>query len=93
MSLEIPYSQQHLQHTAHATIMEIHIIFPPDANNKNDPISLKKLLEGDGQYSTLKCLLSFNLMWTIKCSGLKTANARRSSKYSTAGYTHSGKQA
>ena len=41
-------------------MMGIHDIFPPDKNDVNDPILLKKLLKGDGQYSTQKCLLGFD---------------------------------
>ena len=38
-------------------MMGIHDIFPPDANNENNSISLKTLIKGDGQYPTQKCLL------------------------------------
>jgi hypothetical protein len=41
-------------------MMGIHDIFPPDAHHENDPILLKNLLKGDGQYSTQKCLLGFD---------------------------------
>jgi hypothetical protein len=33
---------------------------PPDANNSNDPISEKKLIKDEGQYSTQKMLLGCN---------------------------------
>jgi hypothetical protein len=60
MSVIIPHSKQQLCHTARATMMGIHDVFPPDDVDENNPISLKKLLKGDGQYSTEKCLLGFD---------------------------------
>jgi hypothetical protein len=65
----IPHSKYHLQHAAHATMLGIHNIFPPDANDKNNPILLKKLLKGGGQYSTQKCHLGFNFDGDIKTFG------------------------
>ena len=35
--------------------------FPPNENNTNDPILLKKLQKGEGRYSTQKCLLGFDI--------------------------------
>lgn len=37
----------------------IHDIFPPEDDELNDPISVKKLTKGEGRYSTTKCLLGF----------------------------------
>ncbi len=38
----------------------IHDVFPADIIDNNDPISVKKLLKGEGQYLLLKTLLGFN---------------------------------
>ncbi len=43
MSVIIPHSKQQLCHTARATMMGIHDMFPPDNVDENNPISLKKL--------------------------------------------------
>ncbi len=60
MSLVIPTSAAHLQHVANAVMKGIHDVFPEDADEENDPISLKKLRQGDGRYSTRKCILGFD---------------------------------
>ena len=38
----------------------IHDVFPANIIDSNDPISKKKFLKGDGQYSLLKTLLGFD---------------------------------
>ena len=38
----------------------IHNVFPADIIDSNDPISKKKLLKGEGQYSLLKMLFGFD---------------------------------
>ena len=61
MSLVIPASSAaHLRHVANAVMKGIHDVFPEDADEENDPISLKKLRQGDGRYSTRKCILGFD---------------------------------
>jgi hypothetical protein len=60
MSVIVPHSKQQLCHMVQTTMMGIHDVFPPDDMDENDPISLKKLLKGDSQYSTKKYLLGFN---------------------------------
>jgi hypothetical protein len=60
MSLVIATSRQQLDHVSAGIMMGIHDVFPPDADDSNDPISLKKLRHGEGQYSTSKTLLGFD---------------------------------
>jgi hypothetical protein len=43
-----------------AVMTGIHDVFPVDVVDGNNPISEKKLLKGEGQYSIFKTLLGFN---------------------------------
>jgi hypothetical protein len=69
MSIVIPTSQEQLEHVATAIMTGIHDVFPADIVDSNDPISEKKLLKGEGQYSLFKMLLGFDfdgkrkIMW------------------------------
>ena len=60
MSLVIPTGEDQLRHVANAVMKGIHDVFPEDDDEDNDPISLKKLRQGDGRFSTRKCLLGFD---------------------------------
>jgi hypothetical protein len=60
MSLVIPTSEGQLRHVANAVMMGIHDVFPEDSEEEADPISLKKLKQGEGRYSTRKCILGFD---------------------------------
>jgi hypothetical protein len=60
MSIVIPTSREQLEHVATAIMTDIHNVFPTDIINSNVPISEKKLLKGEGQYSLLKMLLGFD---------------------------------
>ena len=60
MSIVIPTSRDHLDHVATAVMTGIHDVFPANINDGDDPISEKKLLKGDGQYSLMKTLLGFD---------------------------------
>ena len=60
MSLVIPTAENQLRHVANAVMKGIHDVFPEDEDEENDPISLKKLRQGDGRFSTRKCLLGFD---------------------------------
>jgi len=60
MSIVIPTSQELLEHVATAIMTGIHDVFPTDIVNSNGPISEKKLLKGEGQYSLFKTLLCFD---------------------------------
>jgi hypothetical protein len=50
----------------------IHDVFPPEEHEADDPISLKKLLQEDGAWDTVKDLLGFvfngtdHTMWLCK---------------------------
>jgi hypothetical protein len=48
MSLVIPISQEHLRHVATAIMTGIHDVFPPDADDSNDPILEKKTPTAQG---------------------------------------------
>ena len=48
MSLAIPVSQEQLRHVANAIMHGIHGVFPPDKVDSNDPISERKLRQGEG---------------------------------------------
>jgi hypothetical protein len=77
MSIAIPTSREQLEHVATAIMTGIHDVFPADIINSDDPISEKKLLKGEGQYSLLKTLLGFdfdgkqNTMWLEEKKGAK----------------------
>ncbi len=60
MSLIIPISQEQLQHVVTAVMTGIHDVFPPDNDDSNDPISKKKMIKEEGQYSMRKTVLRFN---------------------------------
>ena len=66
ISLVIPVSWEQLQQVTAAIIMGIHDVFPPDANNSNDPISEKKLRAQEGLYLMCKTLLGFDFDGTAK---------------------------
>ena len=53
-------SEAQLNHVASAVMHGIHDVFPPDAEEERDPISVKKLTKGDGVFSTRKCVLGFD---------------------------------
>jgi hypothetical protein len=51
----------------------IHDVFPPDANDNNDPISEKKLRAQEGLYSMRKMLLGFDFNSIAKTIWLEVA--------------------
>jgi hypothetical protein len=55
----IPTCQQHLDHVANGVMCAIHDVFPPDKDPAEDPISLKKLLQGEGSWDVVKDILGF----------------------------------
>jgi hypothetical protein len=55
----------------------IHDVFSPDANDSNDPLSKKKLLKCEGQYSTRKTLLGFDFDGLAKIMWLKVAKREK----------------
>jgi hypothetical protein len=59
MGLAIPTSCKVLDHVANGVICGIHDMFPPKEDEADDPFSLKKLLQRDGAWDTIKELLGF----------------------------------
>jgi hypothetical protein len=59
-SIVIPTSWEQFEHVAVAVMTGIHDIFPADVVDGKDPISEKKLLNGEGQYDIVKTLLGFD---------------------------------
>jgi hypothetical protein len=53
-------SKEQLQHCANAMMTAIHDVFPADEEDENDPISLKKLKNLDGEWGLLKEMLGFD---------------------------------
>ena len=51
----------------------IHDVFPDDDNDGNDPISEKKLKQGDGEYATTKTILGFDFDGVNKTLWLEEA--------------------
>ncbi len=60
MNMVIPTTRQQLRHVSGGVMHGIHDVFPADANDENDPISLKKLRKKEGQYALTKELLGFD---------------------------------
>jgi len=59
MGLATPTSQKTLDHVANSVMCGIHDVFPTEPHEEDDPISLKKLLQQDGAWDTMKDLLGF----------------------------------
>lgn len=55
-----PASQEQLRHVATAVMTGIHDVFTPDDDDSNDPISLKKILKGEGEFAMEKDCLGFD---------------------------------
>jgi hypothetical protein len=66
IALAISLSQEQVKHVANALMMGIHDLFPADSVDKNDPISLKKLKKGEGQFALEKELLGFDFDGILK---------------------------
>jgi hypothetical protein len=77
MSLVIPISGEQLQHVATAVMTGIHDVFPPDADDNNNPISKKKLRQHEGQFSTRKTLLGFEFDGITKTMWLEQAKREK----------------
>jgi hypothetical protein len=77
MSLVIPVSREQLRHVANAIMHGIHDVFLPDKDDSNDPISEKKLLNGEGRFETRKTLLGFNFNGEGKTMWLETAKREK----------------
>jgi hypothetical protein len=77
MSLIIPVSREQLRHVLAAIMTGIHDVFPPDADDGNDPISEKKLRAQEGLYSTRKTLLGFDFNGKAKTIWLKATKGKK----------------
>jgi hypothetical protein len=60
MSIVIPITREQLEHVVMAVMTGIHDVFPANIVDSNDPISEKKLLKGEGQYSLFKIHMGFD---------------------------------
>jgi hypothetical protein len=69
----------------------IHNIFPPDAEDSDDPILKKKLKKGKGMYKTRKILLGFNIDSKTKTMWLESAK-REKLLTILKGWMHTGRQ-
>ncbi len=67
-------------------MLGIRDMFPPDNNNSNDPLSERKLIKDEGQYSTQKTLLSFDFDSLAKTMWLESANREKPLPFLRAGY-------
>jgi hypothetical protein len=77
MSLIIPVSREKIRHVAMAVMTGIHDVFPPDNTDNGDPISEKKLKQGEGIYSTRKKLLGFDFNGEEKTMWLEEAKREK----------------
>ena len=57
--LDIPRSQDQLNHVDNAIMTGIHDLFPPDKDDKEDAISLKKILKREAAWVIIKNVLGF----------------------------------
>ncbi len=77
MSLIIPVSREQIRHVAMVVTTGIHDVFPPDDTDNNNPISEKKLKQGEGIYSTTKTLLGFDFNGEEKTMWLEEAKQEK----------------
>ena len=59
MSMALATLQQQLDHVSSALMHSIHDVFPPDVNDEQDSMSLKKLKKEDGAWALRGDLLGF----------------------------------
>ena len=59
--LDIPKSQDQLHHVANAIITWIYDVFPPNKYDKEDAISLNKILKKEAAWATIKNVLGCEL--------------------------------
>ncbi len=91
MSIVISVSQEQLRHVTNAIMHGMHDLFPPDAEDSNDPILEKKLKKGKGMYKTRKTLLGFNFDGKAKTMWLELAK-RKNLLTILKGWIRTGKQ-
>lgn len=66
IDIAIPTCQQDLDHLASATMSGIHDVFPAAPMPKDDPISDRKLVKGDGAWANVKDILGMTFDGTNK---------------------------
>ncbi len=59
IGLVIPTTRAQLDHVANSIMCGIHDVFPPHEEAEHDPISLKKLIAGEGAWDEIKEILGF----------------------------------
>ena len=59
IALAMGSSLAQLRHIETGWITGIHYVFPPDAKEKNNPISLKKISYNEGTWAVVKDVLGF----------------------------------
>ena len=57
--LAIPKIQDQLHHVSNAIITGINYVFPPDKYDKEDVISVKKIIKKESAWATIKNVLVF----------------------------------
>jgi hypothetical protein len=60
MALAIALSKEQVRYVANALLTGIHDVFPADEEDENDPVSLKKLKQLEGQFALDKEMLGFD---------------------------------
>ena len=80
--LAIPKIQDQLHHVANSTMTGIHDVFPTDKDDKEDAISIKKILKKEALWATIKNVLGFEFdgnpgeytIWLIedRCADIPT---------------------
>ena len=59
IGLVVPTTRQQLDHVANSVMCGVHDIFPPQPTADDDPLSFKKLIQGDGAWDVMKEILGF----------------------------------
>ena len=59
IAIATPTTRAQLDHVANGVLMGIHDVFPPNDEDDNDPVSLKKLLKEEGSWALQKDVLGF----------------------------------
>ena len=88
ISAIIPTTQKHIEHVTRGILHGIHDVFPPHRNEDCNPISLKKLRQGEGKYDTVKCLLGFDLAQGTKEGDFAYNSAQVDSGGNSSGLWH-----
>ena len=80
IALIIPTSQEQLRHVANGVMMGVHDVFPADAVDAEDPLSLKKITKFESMWALHEDVLGFTFdgveknIWleTPKCDTILT---------------------